>query len=296
MPQTSPLQGDDKDAGPDRIGQLRPHEVDEAADAIQQRWSCVPRVGIILGTGLGDFADQIDREETIPYNAIPHFPRSTAVGHKGQLCCGTLKGTPVMTMEGRFHRYEGYSLSHITLPVRVMHRLGVECLIVSNASGGMHPHYRTGDVMLIEDHINLMWDGPLIGVNDASFGPRFPDLSRPYDPDLIERALAIARREDFVAHKGTYLALTGPNYETRAEYRMYRQLGADVVGMSTVPEVIVANQIGMRVLALSTVTNVCFPDDLSPTDGDEVVAAAAAAQSKLRAIVTGIVREVAAAG
>ena len=267
------------------------HQVEEAASFIRQRWSVAPRMGIILGTGLGNFAREIDAEAVIPYGEIPHFPRSTAIGHAGQLVCGRLRGLPVVTMEGRFHIYEGYPAWQITLPVRAMHALGAEMLVVSNAAGGVNPYFRTGDVMAIEDHINLMGANPLIGPTNDALGDRFPDMSCPYDLDLIEQAQSIARREDFVCHRGVYVALTGPNYETRAEYRFLRKIGGDVIGMSTVPEVIVAHQLRLRVLALSTVTNVCLPDALGETDGVEVVAAATQAERKLRAIVLGIAEQ-----
>ncbi len=260
-------------------------QVDEAADFVKARWPTRPRVGIILGTGLGGFTTQIDVEQSWPYDQVPHFPKSTAVGHRGQLCCGRVAGVPLITMEGRFHLYEGYSAQQITLPVRVMDRLGVELLIVSNASGGIHPQLCVGDIVVIEDHINGMFANPLIGLNEPAYGPRFPDMSRPYASDLIEQSLATARRQGFRASRGTYVSVVGPNYETRAEYRYYRQIGGDVIGMSTVPEVIVAAQLGLKVLAISTVTNVCRPDCLSETNGHEVAAAAASAESKLRVIV-----------
>jgi purine-nucleoside phosphorylase len=270
-------------------------KIDEAAGYISQKWSRKPRVGIILGTGLGGFAREVEAEAVIPYGEIPHFPRSTAVGHKGQLVCGDCCGVPVATMEGRFHCYEGYPLQQVTLPVRVMRKLGIELLIVSNAAGGMNPHYQVGDVMVIEDHINLMGDNPLIGINDDALGPRFPDMSEVYDVALGDRALEIARRENFSAHRGVYVALKGPNYETRAEYRFLRIIGADVVGMSTVPEVIVAAHMGMRVFAISAVTNVCLPDALGKADGETVVAAGRQAEPKMRAIVKGILSDFAAA-
>ena len=198
-------------------------------------------------------------------------------------------------MEGRYHLYEGYDVRQITLPVRVMRALGIELLIVSNASGGLNPRFAVGDVVVIEDHINLMHRNPLVGTNDDELGPRFPDMSAPYDRALAERALTIARRENFAAHQGVYVGLTGPNYETRAEYRFLRRIGADLVGMSTVPEVIVAAHAGMRVLALSVVTNACRPDSLTPTDGHGVLAAACSAEPKVTKIVLGIVAEFAAA-
>ena len=264
-------------------------QIAEAAEVIRQHWRGVPRVGIILGTGLGSIAQQIDTEAALDYEAIPHFPQSTSVGHAGQLVCGRLQGTPVVAMEGRFHAYEGYTHRQITFPVRVMKALGAEMLIVSNACGGMNPQYAQGDVMVIEDHINLMNGNPLIGVNDDALGPRFPDMCTPYDPLLIDRALEIARRENFVAHKGVYVAVTGPNLETRAEYRFLRAIGADVVGMSTVPEVIVAVHGGMRVLGLSIVTDLCLPDALKPADINEIIATAAKAEPKLGKIVLGII-------
>ncbi len=260
----------------------------QAAEVIRSQWKGTPRVGIILGTGLGSIAGQIQTEAKIDYSTIPHFPRSTTVGHAGQLVCGRLQGVPVVAMEGRFHAYEGYSHRQITFPVRVMRALGAELLIVSNACGGMNPQYGLGDIMVIEDHINLMNGNPLIGVNDDALGPRFPDMSRPYDPELIDRALEIARRENFVAHKGVYVAVTGPNLETRAEYRFLRTIGADVVGMSTVPEVFVAVHGGMRVLGLSIVTDMCLPDALKPAKIEEIIKIAAEAEPKLRAIVLGI--------
>ena len=266
-------------------------QVAEAADEIRRRWNCHPRVGIILGTGLGSFTGQIAAESVIGYDEIPHFMRSTAVGHKGQLVCGQVAGVPIVAMEGRFHLYEGYSLQQITFPVRVMQALGVELLIISNASGGLQPHFAPGDILVIDDHINLMMANPLVGAFDEQLRRRFPDLSQPYDPQLIQLALQIARREDFAAYRGAYAAVCGPNYETRAEYRFLRKIGADVVGMSTVPEVIVAKDVGLRVLALSVVTNVCRPDALDTTDGDSVVAAARSAEVKLRKLVLGVLAE-----
>ena len=263
-------------------------QIERAADVIRGHWSGKPQVGMILGTGLGGVAQQIDSQATIDYQAIPHFPQSTAVSHAGQFVCGTLQGIPVVAMEGRFHVYEGYSYRQITFPVRVMKALGAELLIVSNACGGINPQYGLGDIMVIEDHINLMNGNPLIGINDQRLGPRFPDMIAPYDPALIDCALKIARSENFVAHKGVYVAVTGPNLETRAEYRFLRTIGADVVGMSTVPEVIVAVHAGMKVLGLSIVTDMCLPDALKPADIDAIIATAAAAEPKLRKIVLGI--------
>lgn len=263
-------------------------EIQAAVAVIRAHWKETAHAGIILGTGLGSVAGEVQSTVAIPYESIPHFPRSTTVSHTGQLVCGTLAGVPVVAMEGRFHAYEGYSYRQITFPVRVMRALGARLLIVSNACGGMNPHYQRGDIVVIDDHINLMNGNPLIGPNDDSLGPRFPDMSRPYDPDLIGRALSIARREDFTAHRGVYVAVTGPNLETRAEYRFLRGIGADVVGMSTVPEVIVAVHSGMRVLGLSVVTDMCLPDALEPAVVEEIIAVAASAEPKLRKIVLGV--------
>ena len=263
-------------------------EINEATTAIRRYWPEKPRVGIILGTGLGSVAGQIQPEATLTYESIPYFPCSTSVGHAGQLVCGRLAGLPVVAMEGRFHSYEGYTLRQVTFPVRVMRAMGAEMLIVSNACGGMNPLYKQGDIVVLDDHINLMNGNPLVGVNDDALGPRFPDMSAPYDRVLIERALEIARRENFVAHRGVYVAVTGPNLETRAEYRFLRTIGADVVGMSTVPEVLVAVHGGMRTLGLSIVTDMCFPDSLRPGNIEEILATAAAAEPKLRKIVLGV--------
>lgn len=263
-------------------------QIDEAAAFIRQRWARRANAGIILGTGLGGLAAEIAAEATIDYAEIPHFPRSTAISHAGQLICGQLAGLNVVAMEGRLHVYEGYSYQQVTFPVRVMKALGAELLIASNACGGLNPQYRCGDVMVIEDHINLMNGNPLIGVNDDRLGPRFPDMCQPYDPQLVEHVLEIARRENFAAHRGVYVAVTGPNLETRAEYRFLRLIGADVVGMSTVPEVLAAVHAGMRIVGLSIVTDMCLPDALHPANIDQILAVAAAAEPKLRKIVLGV--------
>jgi purine-nucleoside phosphorylase len=269
-------------------------QIAETAGVIRKRWDGRPRAGIVLGTGLGGLAEQIEAEAKIDYGELPHFPRSTSVSHTGQLVCGVLQGVPVVAMEGRFHAYEGYSYRQITFPVRVMKALGAELLIVSNACGGLNPRYRLGDILIIEDHINLMLGNPLIGVNDDSLGPRFPDMSAPYDRELIEAALEIARRENFVAHQGVYVAVTGPNLETRAEYRFLRLIGADVVGMSTVPEVLVAVHSGMRVLGLSIITDMCLPDALEPADINRIITTANRAEPNMRKIVLGILAREAA--
>lgn len=263
-------------------------EIETAAAAIREHWPRRPHAGIILGTGLGNLVDEIEVEVALDYEQIPHFVNSTAVSHRGRLVCGLLRNVPVMVMEGRLHMYEGYSLRQITLPVRVMKAAGAELLVVSNASGGMNPHYRCGDIIVIEDHINLMGDNPLIGVNDDRLGPRFPDMSQPYDQKLIDRTLEIARRENIVAHKGIFVAVAGPNLETRAEYRFLRTIGADIVGMSTVPEVIVAVHAGLRVLGLSIVTDMCLPDALQPANIDHIIRIANEAQPRLTKLVTDV--------
>jgi purine-nucleoside phosphorylase len=265
-------------------------KITAAATFIGGMWSRKPKVGVILGSGLGGATAAITDKVVIPYDQIPHVARSTAHGHSGQLVCGMLEGVPVVVMEGRQHAYEGYPLQQITFPVRVLQRLGAELLIVTNACGGLNPQYRSGDLMVIEDHINLIGDNPLIGINDERLGPRFPDMSAPYTPALIDDALAVARRENFVAHRGVYVAVTGPNLETRAEYRFLRTIGADVVGMSTVPEVLVAVHAGLRVLGISVITDMCLPDALEVATVEHILATARSAEPKLRSIIVSAVR------
>ncbi len=271
-------------------------KVEEAAAHIEAQWGESPRAGLILGTGLGSLAERIEEEAVFDYGEIPHFPLSTATSHRGRLVCGKLCGLRVVAMEGRFHQYEGYPLKQITLPVRVMKRLGAEVLCVSQAVGGMNPLYRAGEVMLVDDHINLMGDNPLIGVNDDRLGPRFPDMSEPYDFELIEVGLEVARRENFAAHRGVMVAVTGPNLETRAEYRFLRAIGADVVGMSTVPEVITAVHCGLRVFGVSVITDMCLPDALEVADVAKIIATAQGAEPKLRALFEGVLRHVSKQG
>ena len=266
-------------------------KVEEAAAFLRSKWNKTPHAGIILGTGLGSLVEQMQQDIAIDYGEIPHFPKSTAISHRGRLICGTLGGLPVMAMEGRFHMYEGYPLDLITLPVRGFKALGAQLLVVSNACGGMNPYYKCGDIMVIEDHINLLGGNPLIGVNDDRLGPRFPDMSQPYDRGLVDRALKIARAQDIVAHKGVFVAVSGPNLETRAEYRFLRLIGADVVGMSTVPEVIVAVHAGLKVVGFSIITDMCFPDSLEPAEVPKIIAHANAAEPKLRALVMGVLAE-----
>ena len=263
----------------------------EAAGAIRQQWPARPRVGIILGTGLGGLAEQIAVEASIDFASIPHFPRATAPGHRGRWVCGTLAGARVVAMDGRLHAYEGHGAAQVALSVRILGALGIDLLIISNACGGVNPDFLPGDIMIVEDHVNLTWDNPLVGRYEVRGELGYPDMSRPYDPRLIESALAIARRRGFAAHRGVYVGVMGPNYETRAEYRFLRRIGGDAVGMSTVPEVIVAAERGLRVLALSVVTNVALPDRLQATDANEVLAVAVAAEPNVRAIVLEIIEQ-----
>ncbi len=261
--------------------------VQAAAGVIRGRTGLVPEAGIILGTGLGGLAREIAVEAEVSYDAIPGFPLSTVETHAGKLLLGRLGGRRVVAMQGRFHRYEGYDLQQITFPVRVMHALGARTLVVSNACGGMNPLWAPGDLVLLSDHINLLGDNPLVGANDERLGPRFPDMSAPYDPELRALARAIALELGIVLREGVYVAVPGPNLETRAEYRMLRAVGADVVGMSTVPEVIVAGHQGMRTVGISIVTDQCLPDALEPADIGRIIATAARAEPQLtRLIVT----------
>lgn len=264
-------------------------QIDAAVQAIRGRTAAQPRVGIILGTGLGGLAERIRVETAIPYEDIEGFPLSTVESHTGRLLFGTLGGKPVVAMQGRFHRYEGYTLQQATFPVRVMRALGADTLIVSNACGGMNPFWGPGDLVLIADHINLLGDSPLIGPNVETLGPRFPDMSAPYDPALQALAVEVALERQVTLRRGVYVAVAGPNLETRAEYRMLRTMGADVVGMSTVPEVIVAVHGGMRVMGISIITDQCLPDALEPADITRIIATANAAEPGLTALVEGVV-------
>jgi purine-nucleoside phosphorylase len=263
--------------------------IEEAKASVQACWTGRPHVGIILGTGLGGLAGDIDTQAAIAYEDIPHFPRSTVVSHAGRLVCGRLGNKTVVAMEGRFHFYEGYSLQQITFPVRLFKALGCDILVASNACGGMNPQYAKGDIMVIDDHINLMGDNPLVGQNDDRLGPRFPDMCYAYDRDLIALTQRLALEEKIVCHKGVYVAVPGPNLETRAEYRFLRGGGADVVGMSTVPEVIVGVHCGLRNLGLSVVTDMCLPDALEPVRIEEILAVASAGERKLRVLVRRVV-------
>ena len=262
--------------------------IDEAVRAVRARTRFVPDVAIILGTGLGGLADEVVVETRIPYGAIPGFPLSTVESHAGELLVGTLGGRRVVAMRGRFHCYEGYTPQQIGLPVRVLARLGARTLMVSNACGGMHPLWSPGDLMLIADHINLLGSNPLVGPNDDRHGPRFPDMSEAYDAGLRALARAVALERGITLREGVYVAVTGPNLETRAEYRMLRALGADVVGMSTVPEVITAAHMGMKVLGVSIITDQCLPDALAPASVEQIIAVARAAEPTLTALVGGV--------
>jgi purine-nucleoside phosphorylase len=269
--------------------ELRTH-IDETIRFIRSKTSAAPAIGIILGTGLGALAQEIKKETEIDYGDIPHFPVSTVESHHGKLLFGTLAGKNVVAMQGRFHYYEGYTMARITYPVRVMKALGVETLLISNAAGALNPAYARGDVMLMSDHINLLGDNPLIGPNDDSLGPRFPDMSEPYSQDLIASAERIAAELGLNVQKGVYVAMQGPNLETRSEYRFLRMIGADAVGMSTVPENIVAVHMGMRVFGVSIITDECFPDTLKPITLEEVIAVANKAEPKMTAIMKELVK------
>ena len=259
-----------------------------AVRAIRERFPETPSVAIVLGTGLGGLAGRIQTRAVIDYADVPNFPLSTVESHAGRLLCGTLGGKTVVAMQGRFHRYEGYTLQQVTFPIRVLRALGASTLVVSNAAGGMNPLWAAGDLMLIADHINMLGDNPLIGPNDDSLGARFPDMSEPYDAALRAMAREVALEQRLTLREGVYVAVSGPNLETRAEYRMLRALGADVVGMSTVPEVIVAVHGGMRVLGLSIITDQCLPDALEPATMERILGVAARAEPGLTELVSAV--------
>ncbi|TVR29523.1 MAG: purine-nucleoside phosphorylase [Balneolaceae bacterium] len=257
----------------------------EALNFIQSKTEMRPEYLLILGTGLGQLAEEMDIETEIPYDQIPHFPVSTVESHAGKLLFGWLGGKEVVAMQGRFHYYEGYTMQQIAFPVRVLKANGAMTLIVSNACGGMNPNYRRGDIMLICDHINLLGDNPLIGPNDDELGPRFPDMSEPYTERLIDIAQTVALEEAIHMHQGVYVSISGPMLETKSEYRYLRLIGADVVGMSTVPEVISAVHMGMEVLGISAVTDECFPDSLKPVVMEDILEAAAMAEPKMTKVI-----------
>jgi len=261
------------------------HRIEAATAAIEAICSDRPEIGIVLGTGLGMLGDRIESATRIPYESLPHFPVSTVDTHAGELILGTIAGKSVIALSGRFHKYEGYSLQEVTFPIRVVKALGIHTLIVSNAAGGLSPEFNAGDLMVITDHINFMNDNPLIGLNDDSLGPRFPDMSEPYTRKLIDLAEKMAAEENIQLHRGVYLGCTGPCLETRAEYRFMRTIGADAVGMSTVPEVIVAVHAGLQVLGFSAITDLCIPETLQPADINTIIAYANAAEPLLTKIV-----------
>lgn len=265
--------------------------VQMAADAIKKICVAPPKAVVVLGTGLGGLSSHIKDAREIPYAQIPHFPVSTVKSHAGRVVYGTLNGKPVLAFDGRFHFYEGWSFEQITLPVRVARAVGAETLFLSGAVGGMNPLHEKGDLVLLEDHISLMPGNPLIGPNDERLGPRFPDMCAPYDKALLKRAGEICLEERIRSHRGVYVAVPGPNLETRAEYRFLRAIGADVVGMSTVPEVIVAVHCGLRVFAASIITDLCLPDALQPAKIEEIIAVANAAEPKLTKLVGRLISE-----
>lgn len=268
------------------------NQIKETSDFLKEHNISSPEIGIILGTGLGNMVNVIDVLQEINYEEIPHFPVSTVESHKGKLIYGETGGKKVLAMQGRFHYYEGYSMQEITFPVRVMKELGVKCLLISNACGALNLDFKKGSLMLIDDHINLLGDGPLIGPNHNNLGPRFPDMSQPYSTVLNGKLKEIAKKENINLHEGIYVAVAGPNLETRAEYRFLRGIGADVVGMSTVPEAIVANHAGLPCAAISVITDECDPDNLHPVDLKDILAAAALAEKDLIRLFTSLIEEI----
>jgi purine-nucleoside phosphorylase len=265
--------------------------MNEAADAIRQRVDTRPELGIVLGSGLGALADAIEVAGAVRYSEIPHFPPSTVEGHAGRLVLGTLEGKQVAAMQGRVHFYEGYAIQDVVFPIRVLYALGCRTLLVSNAAGGINREWKAGDLMIISDHINFQGANPLIGPNDVSLGPRFPDMSRPYDGELIALAERCAVEERIGIRRGVYVAVTGPSYETAAELRMLRGLGADAVGMSTVPEVIAARHMGMRVLGITAITDMATGEVVQPVTHEEVLAVARELEPRFVRLVRRIVRE-----
>jgi len=265
-------------------------KINETLEVIRKSSTEEYPFGIVLGTGLGGLVKEIDIKHEIDYGNLPHFPLSTVESHQGKLIFGKIGNKNVVAMQGRFHYYEGYSMKQITYPIRVMKFLGVKTLLVSNACGGMNPVYKRGDIMIMSDHINLLGDNPLIGMNEDELGPRFPDMSEPYSLELIELAEKIALENKIKVQKGVYVAVPGPNLETRAEYRFLRAIGADVVGMSTIPENIAANHMSMKVLGVSIITDECFPDALKPVDVKEIIATAMSAEPKMTLIMKEVIK------
>ncbi|NBV14340.1 MAG: purine-nucleoside phosphorylase [Sphingobacteriia bacterium] len=265
----------------------------EALSFIRRFYKGTPVVGIVLGTGLGGLVAEIEVEREIAYNFIPHFPISTVESHFGKLIFGTLAGKPIVAMQGRFHYYEGYSMRQLTFPIRILKMLGIQTLLLSNAAGSMNPLVKKGELMMINDHINLLGHNPLIGTHDDSFGPRFPDMSQPYDLELMKTFSKLAKASGITVHSGVYVAVAGPSLETRAEYRFLRIIGADVVGMSTVPEVIVAHQMELKILAVSVITDECNPDQLHKVSIQEIIETANAAEPSLTLLLKQLVESLA---
>jgi purine-nucleoside phosphorylase len=274
-----------------RLAKFADDCAESVAAWIATRWGIAPAAGVVLGTGLGSFVDEVEVELALDFSAIPHFQPTSALGHPGRLVCGRIRSLPVAVLQGRLHAYEGHSPAAITLGVRVLRALGARLLILTNASGGLNPRYRAGDVLVIDDHIDLLAGNPLAGLCGSNSAER--GIRRPYDPALVERALELARLANFTAHRGVYVGMTGPNYETRAEYRFLRRIGGDAVGMSTIPEALAAASAGMRVLALSAITNLGLPDAPRRTRAEEVCAAAAHCERKLRQLMLGILGDAA---
>ncbi len=266
-------------------------QLQETIRAVREKVSDIPDIGVILGTGLGGFGEKIEEAKAIPYAEIPHFPRTTVESHKGQLVFGRVGGKRVVVMEGRFHVYEGYTAQQVSYPVRAMRALGAKMLLISNAAGGMNPSYSSGDLMLIADHINLMGVNPLVGPNDDEVGLRFPDMSAPYDERLISLAEGIAKEASIATHRGVYVAVAGPNLETKAEYKFLRGIGADAVGMSTVPEVLAAVHGGMRILGVSCITDMCIPETLKPAVLEEILETARKAEPKLTHLISKVIEQ-----
>jgi len=267
-------------------------KITESVEFINQKSNIKPKIAIILGTGLGRLAEDIQEKEIIPYSDIPNFPISTVQGHGGNLVLGKLENKEVVAMQGRFHYYEGYNLKEVTFPVRVMKKLGAEVIIISNAAGGMNRFFKRGDLMLITDHINLFGDNPLIGPNDEELGLRFPDMSEAYDRKLVELTLKVALKEKIKLHQGIYVGLTGPTLETPAEYRFLIKIGADAVGMSTVPEVIVANHMGMKVLGISCITDLAINGVVVKTGLEEILKAASDAEPIMTKLVKKVIQKI----
>ena len=266
-------------------------QVEECAQFLRPRLAAPPEWGLILGTGQGVWEARLTDGQSLPYEDLPHFPPATSPSHRGRLAWGQMSGRRVLLWQGRFHAYEGYSLRQVTFPVRVMAALGVKKVILTNAAGGLNPYFKAGELMLIADHINFMGDSPLVGDNIEAWGPRFPDLSRVYDPLLRQAALEVARRRGLVLHQGVYVAVQGPHLETPAETRMLRLLGADAVGMSTVPEAIAAVHAGLRVLGVSVLSNLNLPDAMAPIAIEEIIATVARAEPQLAELLLGVLQE-----